>query len=67
MFQLNKNEGCIKEEDNIVSKIKELNLHLLQNEDEINNMRQENETLSSQVYKAINKIYICMYILINTH
>ncbi|GAW82386.1 hypothetical protein, conserved [Plasmodium gonderi] len=43
------------ENDNIINKIKELNLLLLQNKDEINILQQENETFSSQVANFVKK------------
>lgn len=41
--------GTAGEGDNIINKIKELNLVLLQNKDIIDSLRQENESFSSQV------------------
>ncbi|CAI7722181.1 conserved Plasmodium protein, unknown function [Plasmodium vivax] len=42
-------------EDNIINKIKELNLVLLQNKDEIGSLRQENEAFSSQIANFVKK------------
>ncbi|SBT41775.1 conserved Plasmodium protein, unknown function [Plasmodium ovale wallikeri] len=62
--QLNKHDSAVGD-DNIIDKINELNLILIQNKDEINHLRQEKETFSSQVrathicvYKHV-RMYIC--------